>query len=70
MHLVSILLPIETVVTLYSCVAWFLFPEATISPDAVEAGWTEFDAVTHYCLHLVPFLGLSLNFASYLGHFR
>lgn len=39
MHLVSVLLPIEAVVTLYACSMWFLFPSATIAPDAAEVGY-------------------------------
>lgn len=84
MHLVSVLLPIEAVVTLYSCSMWFFFPMATISPDAAEVGYgldgerpantaysyVEFNSTTHYALHLVPLVGLALNYAAYRAHYR
>lgn len=84
MHLVSVLLPIEAVVTLYSCSMWFFFPMATISPDAAEVGYcpkegwlpqlscryTEFNRLTHYALHLVPFIGLALNYGAHQTYYR
>lgn len=82
MHMVSIVMPIELIVTGASWTMWFFFRDGINSPDAVAIGYAtsltnphycryvEFDLVNHICLHLMPFIGLMLDFVSELDNFK
>lgn len=70
LHLVAVLLPVETLVTLCSWCVWFFYPQGLLSLEALAIGYREFDAAVHYCLHLAPWIGLLADLAGERDHYR
>lgn len=61
---VMVMHSVESVVTFVSWVVWFFFPGALLSPQAKAIGYREFDAIIHYSLHLMPYVGLTFDYVA------
>lgn len=70
MHLVSILLPIEAIVTLVFWAMYFFRRDDILTPEAIALGYMEFDAIINTCLHFLPFVGLSLDLLAEIDFFK
>ena len=85
MHMTSIILPIEFIITLSFWTMYVFRREDIISPEAAAIGYvssrcqphqtnahsyTEFNLPINICLHLIPFGGLVLDFLAEMDHYR
>lgn len=70
MHLDSIILPVEAIVTVYSCTMYIFFRDGILSPEALAIGYVEYNEMAHYCLHVMPFIGLSLDFIAEMDSYQ
>lgn len=71
MHLVSIIYPVESVVTIFSWAMFFLKKDDMLpskSPDGKQLTTLPFE-ITHYCLHLLPLIGLMADYATHFRHY-
>jgi len=70
MSLVSILLPVELIVTTYYWGMYIFDKDAITSEEMKQIGYVEFDHTINVSVHLVPFIALSLDFVAELDFFE
>lgn len=69
MYLVNVILPGQIFITLISWFFFFAFPAALKNPRAAHFSVKEFDGFNNVCLHLIPCLGLLIDFITYSTYY-
>ena len=71
MHLVTFILPVETIVSIFSWATFFLSGDDMLnSRFPSETNMSLFFVFQHVSLHLLPFLGLASDYVSGRGHYK
>ncbi len=69
MHWVAFLLPVETLITVFSWIMYIGYQDRMFSPDIAKFNSDSIFDVIHVCLHLFPFVGLTADFVAHMEEY-